>query len=259
MKLSLLSLFFTPIFALPSHLTPRNDIPPFFLLAGDSTTAVQSSGGGGWGDGFINTTLHKGAKGINYGHDGATTVSFRSGGDWATVLSKVAEYKSDYRAFVTIQFGHNDQKPAANISLAEYTSNLEQFAKDVKNAGGTPILVTPLSRRNYDNFTGTPLVIENLAEQRAATIDAAKNTDTSYIDLNKASTDYLNSIGPADAYTYNLASDDYTHLNGEGSIVFGGMVASLIDQDFTELKSDGYVKVNAKLLAALEEGKYYWP
>ncbi|PWY70726.1 esterase [Aspergillus eucalypticola CBS 122712] len=259
MKLSLLSVFLTSALALPSPLSSRNDIPPFFLLAGDSTTAVQSSGGGGWGDGFINTTLHDGAKGINYGHNGATTVSFRSGGDWATVLSKVEEYKSDYRAFVTIQFGHNDQKASANISIAEYTSNLEQFAKDVKNAGGTPILVTPLSRRNYDNSTGTPLVIENLADQRAATIEAAKNTDTSYIDLNKASTDYLNSIGPADAYTYNLASDDYTHLNDEGSIVFGGMVASLIDQVFAELKDDGYVKVNAKLLTALEEEEYYWP
>ncbi|OJJ67146.1 hypothetical protein ASPBRDRAFT_349495 [Aspergillus brasiliensis CBS 101740] len=259
MKLSLLSIFFTSISALPSPIAPRNDIPPFFLLAGDSTTAVQSSGGGGWGDGFISTTLHNGAKGINYGHNGATTVSFRAGGDWATVLSKVEEYKPDYRAFVTIQFGHNDQKAANNISLAEYTSNLEQFAKDVKNAGGTPILVTPLSRRNYDNSTRTPLVIEDLAVQRAATIDAAKNTDTSYIDLNKASTDYLNSIGPADAYTYNLAPDDHTHLNGEGSKVFGGMVASLIDRDFSELESDGYVKVDAKLLAALEGGEYYWP
>ncbi|PYH96941.1 SGNH hydrolase [Aspergillus ellipticus CBS 707.79] len=246
-----------PLFLLGASALPST--PPFFLLAGDSTTATQSSDGGGWGDGFINTTLFNGARGINYGHDGATTVSYRSGGYWATVLSKVAEYKSDYRTFVTIQFGHNDQKPAANITVPEYTGNLEQFVRDVRNAGGTPILVTPLSRRDYDNSTGTPTIILNLENQRAATIVAAERTNASYIDLNKASTDYLNSIGPADAYTYNLDADDYTHINVEGSQVFGGMVAALIDQILPELKDDGYLEVNSSLLAALEKGKYYWP
>ncbi|GKZ30971.1 hypothetical protein AbraIFM66950_010796 [Aspergillus brasiliensis] len=259
MKLSLVFIFFAAVFALPSPLQQKYDNPPFFLLAGDSTTATQSSSGGGWGDGFISMTLHNGAKGLNYGHEGATTVSFRAGGDWATVLSKVQAYKADYRVFVTMQFGHNDQNPANDVSLAEYTSNLEQFARDVKSAGGTPILITPLSRRSYNNSTGTPFVIQDLADQRAATIIAAKNTETSYIDLNKASTDYLDSIGPANAYTFNLKPNDYTHLNAEGSQVFGGMVAFLIDQAFAELKDDGYVEVNVNLLTALEGGEYYWP
>lgn len=60
--------------------------PPFFLLAGDSTTATQSSNGGGWGDGSINKTLFQGTKGRNFGHNGATTVSYRAGGDWFDVL-----------------------------------------------------------------------------------------------------------------------------------------------------------------------------
>ncbi|KAE8358271.1 SGNH hydrolase [Aspergillus caelatus] len=259
MKFALFLIFFAAVFALPSVFLWKYDGPPFFLLAGDSTTATQSSSGGGWGDGFISTTLHNGAKGLNYGHEGATTASFRAGGDWATVLSKVQEYKADYRVFVTIQFGHNDQNPANGVSLAEYTSNLEQFARDVKSAGGIPILITPLSRRNYDTSTGTPLVIQDLADQRAATIVAAKNTETSYADLNKASTDYLDSIGPADAYTFNLKPNDYTHLNVQGSQVFGGMVALLVDQAFAELKDHGYVEVNLNLLTALERGEYYWP
>lgn len=44
-------------------------LPPYFLLAGDSTTATQSSNGGGWGDGFLNKTLKSGASGYNYGHN----------------------------------------------------------------------------------------------------------------------------------------------------------------------------------------------
>ncbi|KAL5361198.1 esterase [Aspergillus floccosus] len=248
-------------FVLATHALPSRKaaMPPFFLLAGDSTTAVQSTGGGGWGDGFINTTLFNGAGGLNFGHNGATTVSFRDGGDWDNVLRELAAHKADYSTYVTIQFGHNDQKAAAGISIEEYTSNLEQFAAEVLNAGGTPILVTPLSRRNYDNSSGTPTIIENLADQRAATIDAADTVGVGYIDLNRASTDYLNSIGPQDAYTYNLKAGDQTHLNVQGSQVFGAMVAELIRKEFPCLGEAGVVHVDPDLLMALEDGEYYWP
>jgi lysophospholipase L1-like esterase len=256
MRLPLLAFFILPLYALPSP--GHSPKPPFFILAGDSTTAKQSSNGGGWGNGFLNTTLFHGASGLNYGHNGATTVSFRAGGDWATVLSKVAEYKDRYTPYVTIQFGHNDQKTAANISLAEYTSNLERFVREARDAGATPILVTPLSRRNY-NATGEPTIILSLADQRAATIDAARNSHAAYIDLNSASTRYLNRIGPEKAYTYNLNPDDRTHLNVEGSIVFGGMVAELIEGVFAGLKKAGYVRVDPKLKRALDRGVYYWP
>jgi hypothetical protein len=72
----------------------------FFVLAGDSTTAKQSDGGGGWGDGFLRT-LQSPSGGTNFGHNGATTVSFRSGGDWGKVISEVK--KNGGAAYVTIQ------------------------------------------------------------------------------------------------------------------------------------------------------------
>ena len=76
--------------------------PAAFFLAGDSTTAVQSTNGGGWGNGFL-SFLRNGAWGINYGHNGATTVSFVAGGDWATVIGRVEESTSDFDVYVTIQ------------------------------------------------------------------------------------------------------------------------------------------------------------
>ncbi len=99
--------------------------PAAFYLAGDSTTAVQSSGGGGkshtrlwpyvfntgpvkkltnsgWGTGFLKT-LTNGANGSNFGHDGATTVSFVVGGDWARVIDAVKKSLSAYTPYVTIQ------------------------------------------------------------------------------------------------------------------------------------------------------------
>lgn len=243
----------------PSRHSPNASKPPFFVLAGDSTTARQSSGGGGWGDGFLNTSLFNGASGKNFGHNGATTVSFRSGGDWSQVLATVSQVKADYSPFVTIQFGHNDQKATANISLEEYTQNLEKFAAEAIDAGATPILVTPLSRRKYDNSTNPPQIILDLADQREATLQAASTSGVASIDLNKASTDYLNSIGQTDAWKYNLNPDDATHLNYEGSEVFGGLVATLIEGVFPSLSQEGFIKVNSTLEAYLSEGIFYWP
>ena len=54
--LTYISLLATSAFALP-----KATKPPYFILAGDSTTAVQSEGGGGWGTGFLTTTLTSGA------------------------------------------------------------------------------------------------------------------------------------------------------------------------------------------------------
>ena len=74
---------------------------PAFYLAGDSTTAPQSSGGGGWGDGFL-SLLTQGAIGKNYGHNGATTVSFMKS-DWGKVIASASSEASTHRVFVTIQ------------------------------------------------------------------------------------------------------------------------------------------------------------
>ncbi|TVY89797.1 Rhamnogalacturonan acetylesterase, partial [Lachnellula willkommii] len=213
--------------ALASPLNPkRAGKTPAFFLAGDSTTAKITSGGGGWGDGFL-STLVNGATGMNFGHDGATTVSFVQGGDWASVLSEVKNHTGAYDPYVTIQFGHNDQKAAANISIAEFSTNLANMVSDVHTAGGTPILITSLSRRNY-NSSG--LIIENLAPQVAATVSVGSETSTTVLHLNEESTKYLNAIGEEDAYEYNRVEGDYTHLNVAGQTVFGNMVGCLLGE-----------------------------
>lgn len=94
------------ILALPSppkshHVTALK--PAYFLLAGDSTTATQSPGGGGWGDGFLNKTLLPDSSGRNYGHNGATTKSFREGGDWGRLIEEAKEKMGNFTVYVTIQ------------------------------------------------------------------------------------------------------------------------------------------------------------
>lgn len=97
MRILFPSLFCFTAFASP--LSERAAKPVYWLLAGDSTTAPN----GGWGDAFIDTTLANGASGHNYGHSGATTASFRAGGDWTKVIKDVGTYKSSYDVYTTIQ------------------------------------------------------------------------------------------------------------------------------------------------------------
>ncbi|EPE27326.1 SGNH hydrolase [Glarea lozoyensis ATCC 20868] len=236
--------------------TDTHLLPPAFFLAGDSTTAIQAltntSKGGGWGTGFL-STLKNGAKGTNYGHNGATTVSFVAGGDWANVLKGVREAEGKYRPFVTISFGHNDQKPAANISLAQYSTNLRSLAQQILDLNATPILVTSLSRRN---FNASGLVTRNLENERLATIAVAKSLDVTYVDLNLASMNYLNAIGLAKATTYNLEPTDFTHLNDMGSRVFGNLVAALVLETGLGKGLREWVGVDWRVVQGIRRGIY---
>jgi lysophospholipase L1-like esterase len=212
-------------FAFPfSYFYSEASKPVYWLLAGDSTTAPN----GGWGDAFLSTTVAPGSSGRNYGHSGATTASFRAGGDWDKLTKDIGTYKNKYDVYVTIQFGHNDQKNTSGVSVDQYKTNLKRFAAEAANAGATPILLTPLTRRIFSGGK----VVENLADQRAATLAVAQADDINLIDLNKASEDYVNAIGKTAASKYNLASNDWTHLNEWGGVVFARIVSDLLVDKF---------------------------
>ncbi|KAI4758612.1 esterase [Aureobasidium sp. EXF-3400] len=249
--LSLLSLIATCLSS-PRHVSVFK--PAYFLLAGDSTTATQSVGGGGWGNGFLDFTLREGSSGRNYGHNGATTKSFREGVDLDRLISEAKTKTADYTVYVTIQFGHNDQKSTSGVNLTQYSDNLVACAREVSSVGAIPILVTSLTRRKYTNIT-TPTIIQDLAVQRKLTLAAARKTHSRYIDLNIASTDYCNAIGPEAAWKYNLDPTDYTHLNGWGSVVFGRMVSDLMVRRFEDIAA--VTERNRSLSRELWQGSAY--
>ncbi|KAK7516836.1 putative esterase [Phyllosticta citriasiana] len=229
--------------------------PGYFVLAGDSTTASPYGSGGGWGDGFLNTTLTGGATGKNYGHNGATTASFRDDGDWAEVLEEVKGNKGSKSVWVTIQFGHNDQKDDSGVTLEQYSANLKKFAQEVKDAGGNPILVTPLSRRSFSSGK----VKEDLAEQRDATLAVAQENSVLALDLNEASIAYLNAIGEDNAHRYNRVDDDNTHLNVAGSEVLGNMVSWLMTKSDESSELGQWTRPEEEIVSAFEKGTFYFP
>lgn len=73
-----------------------------------------------------------------------------------------------------------------------------------------------------------------------------------FIDLNRASTDYVNAIGQNASWAYNYLPDDRTHLNDWGSVVFGRLVSDLLVAKYKDIKV--WTKANETLSAALREG-----
>ncbi|KAK4149811.1 SGNH hydrolase-type esterase domain-containing protein [Chaetomidium leptoderma] len=245
MKFSLLALLAAPLLAVAAPLLDRAAKPPAFFLAGDSTTAVN----GGWGDGFV-ATLQNGAIGQNKGHSGTTTASFVARGDWETVLSLVKNNKAKYKCYVTIQFGHNDQKSTSGVSISQFETNMQSMANQVKSAGGTPIILTSLTRRTFTKG----ILDDNLADVAEAAKKAAAAVGVTMLDLNAASRKYVQAIGSSNADQYNLAQGDRTHLNAHGTDVFGRMVADLIVGWQSELSA--YISPDAALSKSIAQGVY---
>lgn len=127
-----------------------------------------------------------------------------------------------------------------------------------QNTNEKKILVTPISRRNFNSTTG--LVIEDLATQRNITITVANSLGAVYLDLNEVSTRYLDAIGASDSATYNRIADDSTHLNPTGSVVFGNMVSWLLLSS-TKLGANlkHYTVPNTVIVDAIKSGSYIYP
>ncbi|KAL2873447.1 hypothetical protein SGCOL_011393 [Colletotrichum sp. CLE4] len=241
------STIFTSLIALAAAMTTGSPVArakksPYFFLIGDSTVAIN----GGWGDGFL-SYLKDPAKGENRGKSGSTTVSWKSNGRWASLLQGINDTKADYEPIVTVQFGHNDQK---SLTLNEFQANLVAIAAELKDAGATPIFITSLTRRRFENGE----VDQDLADWRGKTIAAAKASSIKWLDLNLASTDYVNAIGEENSQYYNLASTDRTHLGEAGKIVFGRMVVDLLSEKRSDL--DAYFSADEEISDAIANGKF---
>jgi lysophospholipase L1-like esterase len=86
---------------------------------------------------------------INKAVNGRSTRSFINEKRWDSVYKKLK--KGDY---VFIEFGHNDQKIEDSARFTNphtaYRYNLIRFVKESREKGAIPILLTSISRRNFN-------------------------------------------------------------------------------------------------------------
>ncbi|KAJ7158731.1 SGNH hydrolase [Mycena filopes] len=241
MRLTSLSFALTLFFV---SVSARYEVPTSFVLVGDSTTANGTiPDSGGWGNGFCGSTnvtaetpssLRNGTVCVNTAKNGATTGSFVADGSWNISLAAVeAEIAKGRRTLVTIQFGHNDMKIAPPESMG---ANITIMVNQLRALGAEPVLVTSLTRRTFfDNGT----IQDLLAPWADETITIGQQLGTHLLDLHANSIAYCEAIGsgflestsPSGSKSFRLP-DDNTHLNLNGTIVFGRMLANLMDASF---------------------------
>jgi lysophospholipase L1-like esterase len=107
---------------------------------------------------------------------------------------------------VLVQFGHNDMKDKRPDALETYRSNLVAIVKQVRELGGTPVLITSMERKGgvmNDTLGGYPDAVRSVA----------KEFDTALIDLHAMSRMLYQALGDK----IGVAFQDGTHHNNYGS------------------------------------------
>jgi lysophospholipase L1-like esterase len=173
------------------------DPPPFkatkIILVGDSTTAVRS----GWGGAFCATRVTSNVACVNLGRGGRSTKTYRAEGSWTLALGEMKAGGFE-QTYVLIQFGHNDAYGRAErlTDLATtFPANLKRYVEDVRAAGATPVLVTPLSRRQFKDGR----LVDDLVPWAQAVRAVAAETGTPLVDLNARSAEAAQALGPLKA------------------------------------------------------------
>lgn len=160
------------------------------VLVGDSTTAVQ----GGWGGAFCDRHVASFLACTNLARGGRSTYNYRAEGSWAIALHEMRAGPFD-AVYVLVQFGHNDQpgKPGRSTDLAtEYPDNLRRYVAEIRAAGAHPVLVTPLTRRQFENG----VLLDDLAPWAEATRAVARELDVPLVDLHARSRALVQGMGP---------------------------------------------------------------
>ena len=178
--------------------TPADTVPPAqpiraskIILVGDSTTAVA----GGWGPSFCARHVTSFLTCTNLARGGRSSGNYRAEGSWDIALGEMStpNYVATY---VLIQFGHNDQpgKPGRSTDLAtEFPANLKRYVEDTRARGAIPVLVTPLTRRQFVDGQ-----LQNDLDPWAEAIRrVASETNTPLVDLNASSAAAVQALGPA--------------------------------------------------------------
>ncbi|CAL1716209.1 unnamed protein product [Somion occarium] len=107
--------------------------------------------------------------------------------------------------------------------------NMTQMIQQIRALRGEPVLVTSLTRRM---FSPNGTVMDTLGPWADETKLVSEQQHTHLLDLHGASIKYVEAIGRDAAHRLNRLPDDDTHLNPNGTIVFGRMVADLMKSSF---------------------------
>jgi pectinesterase len=203
------------------------------VLVGDSTVTDNA----GWGLGF-KQFLTNGVECINTSQGGRSSQSFMREGRWTNALA----LKGDY---YLIQFGHNNQpgKPGRSTDMPTFVANMEQYVDDARAMGAKPVLVTPMTRREWDK--AHPGKIKSGLEPWAVAVrKIAAEKHVPLVDLHARSIELCESLGVEACREFSPIKGtnadgkltyDGTHLNAKGRVLFARLVVDELRKATPEL------------------------
>lgn len=173
----------------------------------------------------------------NFAENGRSTKQFIDEGRLIPIYDQIKQGD-----FLFIQFGHNDEKVDDPARYAdpdgEFCVNLEKFVNVARNKGAYPVLITPLTRRNFRD-PSHKFTHDRWAQAMRRT---GEKLSVPVVDLTKMSEELVDSLPPeqsaklymnipAGVYRhYPEGKTDDTHLQPEGAIVFAGLIARGLKQ-----------------------------
>ena len=145
--------------------------------------------------------------------------------------------------YLMVQFGHNDATVGVDdryASPADYKEYLRTYVNGTRQRGATPVLVTPVGRRDFDEATGKfnvsfPEYVDKMKE-------LAAEENVALVDLSALSRAYFDEIGPEDTKSVFLHVDagvypnrptgtvDNTHFQEYGAIQMARLLAGGVKQ-----------------------------
>ena len=171
------------------EISSADNIPTVFL-AGNSTVVDQDDEPWcGWGQ-ILPRFMSPKIAIANYDESGEAGNTFIRSNRFAKLLHEMK--KGDY---LFIEFGHNDMKQKGENAGAfkSYKQSLVYMIDETRKKGGTPVLVTPMNRRRFDD---NGKVINTLEDFPDAVRLTGKELNVMVVDLNAMSKVLYEAWGP---------------------------------------------------------------
>lgn len=220
---------------------------PTLYLIGDSTMSDKKDPGRnpehGWGQ-MLPELMTSEINIENHAVNGRSTRSFITEGRWEEVKKKLQPGD-----FVFIQFGHNDQKiqdPERYTNpFTQYRANLEKFVRETREKGATPILLSSIVRRNF-NEGG--VLVDTHGEYPLVTRMVAEHLEVAFIDMQLFTEQLEMAYGPEDSKSLHLHFEpgenayepegmkDDTHLSEKGATIVATLALQEISKQDLVLK-----------------------
>ena len=187
----------------------RANVPTIYLL-GDSTVADQPREPyNSWGQ-MLTRFFGAGVAIANHAESGESLRSSLAAKRLDKVLSVIRP--GDY---LFIQYGHNDEKEKGEGvgAFTTYKSDLKKFVAEARARKATPVLITPVQRRTFDQ---DQRITNSHGDYPEAVRQVAKEENVPLIDLNAMSKTLYEAWG-AEPSKRAFAPNDNTHHNNYGS------------------------------------------